>query len=238
METKKWGDLIINGLGSSNGGQFNRVTINGKGTVNNDVTCTYFDCNGAGTVNGNVLAATAKINGNGKINGTIEGQSLSIDGTAKVKNNVVVKNVKVEGSASVGGKIKSHEIKIKGRIKIGEDCEAETFTAESHFTIGGLLTADLVDVTIFSDCKAKEIGGQTILIKQKPSLFGFFKPFNQTQLETELIEGDRIEIEYTKAAMVRGNNVAIGPNCVIDVVEYSGELSMDEKSVVKEIRKS
>jgi cytoskeletal protein CcmA (bactofilin family) len=238
METKNRGDLIINGLGSSNGGQFNHVTINGKGTVNTDVECTNFDCNGSGTVNGNVVAAAAKISGNGKINGTIEGQSLSIDGTAKVKNNVHVKNLKVAGKACVGGKIKSDEIKIKGRITVGEDCEAETFKAESQFTIGGLLTADLIDITIFSDCKVKEIGGQTILIKQKPSLLGFLKPFIQTQLETELIEGDRIEIEYTKAAMVRGNNVKIGQNCIIDVVEYSGELSMDEKSVVKEIRKS
>ncbi|MDR7080175.1 cytoskeletal protein CcmA (bactofilin family) [Neobacillus niacini] len=237
METKKRGDLIINGLGSSNGGQFNEVTLNGKGTVNSDVECTNFDCNGLGTVNGNLAATTANISGNGKINGSIEGQSLSIDGTAKVKNNVIVKNLEVSGKTSVGGKIKSEDIKIKGRITVGEDCEAETFKAESHFTIGGLLNADLIDITIFSDCKAKEIGGQTILIKQKATLFGLFLPFIQTQLETELIEGDRIEIENTKADIVRGNNVTIGPNCTIGIVEYSGELSLDEKAVVKEIRK-
>jgi cytoskeletal protein CcmA (bactofilin family) len=238
METKKRGDLIINGLGSSNGGQFNTVTLNGKGTVNTDVECSHFDCNGSGTVNGNLTATTAQISGNGKINGTIEGQSLSIDGTAKVTNNVFVKKLKVAGKASIGGKVKSDDIKIKGKITVGEDCEAETFKAESQFSIGGLLSADLIDITIFSDCKAKEIGGQTILIKQKASLLGIFKPFIQTQLETDLIEGDRIEIENTKAAMVRGNNVTIGLNCMIDVVEYSGELSLDEKAVVKEIRKA
>ncbi|SDN50859.1 polymer-forming cytoskeletal protein [Bacillus sp. OK048] len=238
METKRRGDLVINGLGSSNGGQFNEVTLNGKGTVNTDVECTHFDCNGSGTVNGNVTATTAKISGNGKINGTIAGQSLSIDGTAKVQNNVLVKHVKVAGKASIGGKIKSDEIKIRGRITVGGDCEAETFKGESHFTIGGLLNADLIDITIFSDCKVKEIGGQTILIRQKSPLMGFLKPFIQTQLETELIEGDKIEIENTKASVVRGNNVTIGPSCIIGIVEYSGELSMDEKAVVKEIRKT
>lgn len=186
MDTKKRGDLIINGFGSSNGGQFNQVTVNGKGTVNSDVDCANFECNGSGTVNGNVVAQTGKISGKGTVNGDIHSQSLSIDGTAKVQNNLFVKNLKVSGRASVGGKIKSDEIKIRGKITVGDDCEAETFKAESQFTIGGLLNAERIDITIFADCKAREIGGQTILIKQKSSLLGFLKPFIQTKLETEL----------------------------------------------------
>ncbi|MDM5329311.1 polymer-forming cytoskeletal protein [Neobacillus sp. CF12] len=237
METKKRGDLLINGFGSSNGGSFNTITINGKGTVNGDVDCTDFDCNGSGTINGNVVADTAKVNGHGKIIGNFGGQSLTIDGTAGIIGNLIVEKLKVSGKANVSGKIKSDDIKIKGRLTVGEDCESETFRAESQFTIGGLLNADLIDITIFADCKAKEIGGQTILIKQKNSLLGFFKPFVRTQLETECIEGDKIEIESTKAGIVRGNQVVIGPDCEIEVVEYSGEFTMDDHSIVKDIRK-
>ena len=237
METKKRGDLLINGFGSSNGGSFNTVTINGKGTVNSDVDCMEFDCNGSGTISGNVVANTAKVNGHGKIIGNFEGQSLTIEGTTEITNNLIVKKLKVSGKANVGGKIKSDEIRIKGRLTVGEDCEAETFKAESQFTIGGLLNADLIDITIFADCKAKDIGGQTILIKQKNSLLGFFKPFVRTQLETQCIEGDKIEIESTKAGIVRGNQVVIGANCEIEVVEYSGEFTMDDHSIVKDIRK-
>lgn len=237
METKKRGDLIINGFGSSNGGQFNQVIVNGKGTVNSDIDCEKFECNGTGTVNGNVVSQSAKISGNGKVNGSIESQYLSIDGSAKVANHLFVSKLKIAGKAYVGGKIKSDELNLRGRITVEEDCEAEVIKAESQFTIGGLLNADLVDITIFANCKAKEIGGQTILIKQKASLLGLFKGFIPTQLETELIEGDKIEIEYTKAGIVRGNYVSIGPNCVIDVVEHSGELLMAENTVVREIRK-
>lgn len=237
METKKRGDLLINGFGSSNGGSFNTFTINGRGTVNGDVNCIEFDCNGSGTINGNVVADQAKFNGHGKIKGNFESQSLMIDGTAGITNNLIVKKLKVSGKANVGGKIKSDELKVKGRLTVEEDCEAETFKAESQFTIGGLLNADLIDITIFADCKAKEIGGQTILIKQKNSLLGFFKPFIRTQLETECIEGDKIEIENTKAGIVRGNQVTIGANCEIEIVEYSGEFTMDDNSIVKDIRK-
>ncbi|MBY0149003.1 polymer-forming cytoskeletal protein [Neobacillus niacini] len=237
METKKRGDLIINGFGSSNGGQFNQVIVNGKGTVNSDIDCEKFECSGTGTVNGNIVSQSAKISGNGKVNGSIESQYLSIDGSAKVANNLIVKKLNIAGKAYVGGKIKSDELKLRGKITVEEDCEAEVIKAESQFTIGGLLNADLVDITIFANCKAKEIGGQTILIKQKSSLLRLFKGFIPTQLETELIEGDKIEIENTKAGMVRGNHVSIGPNCIIDVVEHSGELLMAENTVVREIRK-
>lgn len=237
METKKRGDLLINGFGSSNGGSFNTVSINGKGSVTGDVECSELDFNGSGSVAGNVVVNHARINGHGKIKGNMESQVLRVDGTAGVIGNLIVKELKVSGKVNVGGKMKGDEIKIKGRLTVGEDCEAETFKAESQFSIGGLLNADLVDITIFADCHAKEIGGQTILIKQKNSLLGFFKPFVRTQLKTECIEGDKIEIENTKAGIVRGNDVVVGANCEIDVVEYSGEFTMDKNSIVKDIRK-
>lgn len=237
METKKRGDLLINGFGSSNGGSFNTVSINGKGSVTGDVECSELEFNGSGSIAGTVVVNHARINGHGKIKGNMESQVLTVDGTTGVTGNLIVKKLKVSGKANIGGKIKGDEIKIKGRLTVGEDCEAETFKAESQFSIGGLLNADLVDITIFADCTVKEIGGQTILIKQKNSLLGFFKPFVRTQLKTECIEGDRIEIENTKAGIVRGNHVVIGANCEIEVVEYSGEFTMDKNSIVKDIRK-
>ncbi|MCM3694367.1 polymer-forming cytoskeletal protein [Neobacillus niacini] len=237
METKNRGDLLINGFGSSNGGSFHAVTINGKGTVIGDVECSELDCNGSGSITGDVVVNQARINGHGKINGNMECQVLSVEGAAGVTGNLRVEMLKVSGKAKVGGKIKGDEIKIKGRLTVGEDCEAESFRAESQFSIGGLLNADLIDITLFADCDAKEIGGQTILIKQKNSLLGIFKSFVRTQLKTECIEGDKIEIENTKAGMVRGNQVVIGANCEIEVVEYSGEFTMDKNSIVKDIRK-
>jgi cytoskeletal protein CcmA (bactofilin family) len=239
MDTKNKGDLVINGIGSSNGGQFHRVTLNGRGTVNNDVECSIFDCNGSGVIKGNVKSERAKVNGNARFNGNIESLSLTIDGRAKIDQNLDVKDLKISGKATVGGRVKSEEIKLRGILTVGEDCEAEIFKADYRFNIGGLLNADQINVTIYGDCKAKEIGGQTIIVKQhKGSLLGtLFKPFFNTQLETELMEGDQIDIENTKAMIVRGNNVKIGANCNIGLVEYTDELLIDPKAIVGESRK-
>ncbi|WP_042454604.1 polymer-forming cytoskeletal protein [Neobacillus dielmonensis] len=237
MELKKRGDLTLNGLGSANGGQFHHVKINGTGTVNTDIDCTEFECHGSGSVNGNVTSHKVKISGNGKVKGTIETGLMTVEGTAKIGENLFAKTVEVSGKAVIGGRLKAEEIKVKGMLVVKEDCEAELFKAESHFSIGGLLNADHIEVSLFGECKVKEIGGQKIFIKQKAALLGLFKSFLPTQLEVDLIEGDEIEVENTKAAVIRGNHVTIGPKCQIGLVEYKEELTIDKKATVKEYRK-
>lgn len=238
MDTKSRGDLVINGFGASNGGQFRVVTLNGRGTVNNDLECVELDCNGSGILNGNVISEKAKVNGHARFRGSIDSKFLTIDGSARIDKNLSAEKLKVSGKATVGGRVKCEEIKIQGTFTVSEDCEAEIFKAESQFTIGGLLNADQVDIKMFGECKAKEIGGQTITVKAKGSLVGnLLKAFFKPQLETELIEGDKIELENTIAKVVRGNQVWIGPNCQIGLVEYTEEFSMDKKAIVTENRK-
>lgn len=54
-------NLIINGYGSSNGGEFHKVQLNGKGTVNGNVECDEFQCNGYGAVTGDLNSSNARI---------------------------------------------------------------------------------------------------------------------------------------------------------------------------------
>jgi cytoskeletal protein CcmA (bactofilin family) len=234
MESR--GDLVINGFGSSNGGQFHHVTINGKGTIKSDVECVDFECNGSGTVQGAVTTNTAQVNGVVKILGDVEGKQLTVDGSAKMEKSVHINKIKVSGKVNVGGSVKAEEVVVKGRLTVEEDCEAETFKAESLFKIGGLLNADEITIKLYGDCRAKEIGGDTIRVKKnKASLFDLFKP--NTQLETDLIEGNKIEIEYTHAKIVRGQQVTIGPNCHIGLIEYTDELIVDKKASIGESKK-
>jgi cytoskeletal protein CcmA (bactofilin family) len=239
METTRRGDLVINGLGSSNGGQFHLVTLNGTGSINSDIECEKLECNGSGTLKGNVIAASARVNGTFRLHRNLEGEKLRVDVTIKIGENLSVKNLKVSGKANVEGKVKAEEVTIHGILNVGGDCEAERFYGKYRFTIGGLLNAEQIDIEVYGDCKAKEIGGQTITVKQhKGSFIGMlFKPFFKTQLETDLIEGDKIILENTIAKVVRGHQVIIGANCQIGVVEYTDEFSQDKNSVVGDIQK-
>lgn len=236
VNVENHGNLLINGSGSSGGGSFKKVLINGKGTVHGDVECNDFKINGTGSVTGNMVGKEGKINGSGNIEGSIEFEDFTIEGTGGIGGNAKVNKMKISGKGKIGGSLKGEEVRIRGKATIGEDCEAEEFKCEGGFAIGGLLNADVIDISIAGECQAKEIGGR--IIKVKKGIFSFlnniFKSVYPISLTTEIIEADEIDIEYTNAKMVRGNNVNIGPNCEIEVVEYKGTFTQDPSAKVKE----
>ncbi|MEK3853829.1 polymer-forming cytoskeletal protein [Cytobacillus sp. FSL H8-0458] len=234
---KTVGNLIINGVGSVNGGAFKKVEINGKGTVNSDIECESFYCNGTGTIHGNVKTENGKISGAARIHGTVKAEFLNVNGSASISEAVLSRKLEVAGSSSIGGSVKSDEMVVNGEAKIAGDCEAEVFRAEGAFKIDGLLNAETIDIKLFGESKAKEIGGRKIKVAQhRESLFKLIKSLFPLKLETELIEGDDIELEGTSALIVRGKNVKIGKNCEIGLVEYSEEYECSPDSEVKESR--
>lgn len=239
VKIERNGDLIINGSGSTSGGTVNKVSINGRGTIHGNLDCVEFKINGAGEVQGNVKGDLGNINGNGSIDGNIEFNSFTIDGSGTIRKDAAVKEMKINGKGKIEGSVSGGEIRINGKATIGKDCEVDLFRSKGNFKIGGLLNSDLVDVTIFGECRATEIGGQTIKVRNKNfsilNLLESVLPIHKLIVDT--IEGDEIEIENTHAKMVRGNNVNIGPNCEVEVVEYTGSFNQAENSKVKESRK-
>ncbi|MDC2864289.1 polymer-forming cytoskeletal protein [Bacillus sp. BP-3] len=234
----KTDDLLINGYGTSNGGQFRNVQLNGKGTVNGDVECVDFECNGSGHVNGDIKAETVKISGSGKINGKLDAMQMSIEGSGNIQQDVDVRKIKISGKGTIGGHVSGEDMNVSGKAIIDGNCEVDTFKSEGQFIVGGLLSADDIFIDMHGECKAKEIGGQTINIKyRKSALSWLFETMFTTRMETELIEGDNIIVEYTNTKTIRGNNVTVGPNCEINLIEYTGVCTIDENANVKESRK-
>ncbi|MGA8943178.1 MAG: hypothetical protein WB502_10735, partial [Thermoactinomyces sp.] len=60
--------------------------------------------------------------------------------------------------------------------------------------------------------------------------------FADKSLSADVIEGDEIELEYTRAKVVRGKNVKIGPGCKVDLVEYQDSYDADSDAEVKEAK--
>ncbi|MGE6257908.1 polymer-forming cytoskeletal protein [Heyndrickxia sporothermodurans] len=226
-------DLTINGFGSSNGGQFDDVVINGRGSISGDIECKLFDCNGLGSVKGNVTSERVRMNGKGKINGNVIARDIMVDGHATLGGDVNYESLRISGHCSVGGAVKGEKIKINGKAVIGGDCETEEFVTEGIFNIGGLLNAEDIDIALYGECKVKEIGGQSIRVRQNPfGIMKFLKSIFPNRLVTDVIEGDHISLEGVRAKVVRGNSVAIGMNCEIELVEYYDEFSIDKSSKV------
>lgn len=253
-------DLRISGASSTSGGSYNAVSISGSGKVEGDLDCNDMHTSGFSRINGNVKAVFMSVSGSSKISGDVETETIKTSGSSELEGNLLAKEVKCSGSSEVkgdikaeyvkvsgimkaGGNIHADEIKTSGSLKVGGDCEANKFRTSGIFNIDGLLNSDEIDVSVSGNSKVKEMGGEKITIKKSDRgsdfigklLSSFIMRFGS--VETEIIEGDDIYLEYTTAKIVRGRNIVIGAGCNIDKVEFTESLDILEDAVVKEKNK-
>lgn len=239
MAQEKKRDITINGSGSASGGTYERVKIRGEGSVGGDLECALFKCQGTSRVNGAVKAEQVKIQGETSIHGALQAGDVHIYGRFHVDENVIHQRFKVSGDAHVQGCLKGEAVHLKGSVDIKGDCEAESFQCSGGFTIGGLLNADTTDIRLYWSSAAKEIGGESIVIKKGAFslLKSIFMPFSHARLSVEMIEGDEIYLEQTRAKVVRGHKVHIGPGCDIEQVEYKDDFRQAQEAKVTHRKK-
>jgi cytoskeletal protein CcmA (bactofilin family) len=244
MENQVKPDLRISGAGSSTGGSYNEVRISGAGDVNGDIDCNMLRVSGAADIKGNVKTKSAHISGASDIKGNVTCEELiEISGASDIKGDVVTKKIRISGGSDIKGSLHAEEVDITGAIDIKEDCEAERFKASGAFEIGGLLNAGTIDIRIGGKCRVSEMGGEKIDVRLSDNGIFALKRivsdlFNlKDALRAVVIEGDDIYLESTIAKVVRGNNVTIGPNCEIELIEYKNQISINSNARVKEQKK-
>jgi cytoskeletal protein CcmA (bactofilin family) len=217
------GSLSITGSSEVTGGVYDQVQIVGEGTIDGDVACRKLKCVGTLDLNGSLQTRRANIVGTCSFTDYVQADDLIIAGTVMVGGNAALRELNCSGSMDVQGSLTGDQLNLKGELYTRGDCEAERFSARGIFDIGGLLNAGQLDIKLYRDCRAGEIGGGRIRIR-KASLLNplsfFFRPAAYALLSTSTIEGDDIYLEYTKADVVRGSKVVLGPGCEIGLVEY------------------
>ncbi len=214
-------NLEIKGSGSSKGGKYNNVMVKGNGKIDGDLDRIHMEIQGHCEVNGNVKAESIKVNGRNSVKGSLKAGKIEIHGETDV-----------DGDLSVDKSI------IHGMISVHGNFNSESFNMEGAFTIRGLLNAGELELKLHGPSEAREIGGEKIMIRRNGKVkftrlrkmiipLGF-----NTGLTTDVIEGDEIYLEYTKAKIVRGNNIELGPGCDIKLIEYQNDFKQHENSEV------
>jgi cytoskeletal protein CcmA (bactofilin family) len=231
-------NLRISGAGDASGGRYNEVRISGAGDIKGDLECNYLKTSGASDIKGNVKAKIIEISGASDIKGNVECEEMRTSGASDVRGNVTVKKIKISGASDIRGNLYAEDVEISGCSEVKLDCEAENFVARGIFKIGGLLNAGNINICVGGNCRVREIGGEHIEVRLKDEgglitkLIRFVSA-QDCRLVTEIIEGDNIYLEGTIAKVVRGNNITIGTNCEIDLVEYKNELKVVDGGKVK-----
>ncbi|ADK16532.1 MULTISPECIES: polymer-forming cytoskeletal protein [Clostridium] len=228
-------DVKISGAGIIRGGKYDEVKISGTAKMNGDIECSSYKVSGSSNVSGNLKSKITKISGSTKICGNLDCEEITVSGSSHIVGSVTAKKVKISGSSRMDSNLHTEEISISGSASISGDCEAENFNARGGFNIDGLLNAGNIDIEMYGKCTVKDIGGENISVKLGEGHF-FMKMINlfsnSARLVTGTIEGDDIYLENTCAKVVRGNNVTIGANCDIEIVEYRNKVDVGKNSKI------
>jgi cytoskeletal protein CcmA (bactofilin family) len=234
------GNLSIIGSSAASGGFYDKVNIVGEGTIDGDLECNRLKCVGTLDMDGSLKSSRVVVVGTCSFSGGVQADAISISGTVTIGGDARLKELKCSGTIDTRGSLFGEQLNLRGELNVQGDCEVEVFEGRGIFNIGGLLNAGQMDIKLYRDCQAKEIGGERIKIRKASALnlFNFFfKPSPHAMLSASVIEGDDIYLENTKAQVVRGSRVIIGPGCDIELVEYKGHFEQSKGAAVKEKRK-
>ncbi|WP_433944293.1 hypothetical protein [Paenibacillus sp. SN-8-1] len=233
-------DMKINGVGKASGGRYNRVLLDGIGTINGEVQCEELQCNGQMKLNAQLTAERITINGTGKITGPVQSGDFRTDGMLDVEQEVRFNKLVLNGILKCGAGASGEQAEIYGTLKLKEDLQCETLEVRGNLQVEGLLNADTIKIEMIGKCNVREIGGEHIMVRKLNKAPGLLEMFSGkllgSRLTADVIEGDEIELEYTKARVVRGSRVRIGPGCEIDYVEYKETYEADPKSDVSKAK--
>lgn len=229
-------DLIINGFGTSNGGECHIVTINGKGTIKGNISAEQIEINGQGTFQGIINSKKLEINGSATLEQLTHTDKLSIDGHATFKDNINTKKLRIAGFASINGNVSADTISIEGKTTIKGNCDTEKFSVQGPIKITGTLNAEEITIEPKWKCEINEIGCRQLNVRyEKDPFWNVIESFINTTLTIGTIEGDDIHLENTKAKIVRGKNISIGKNCQIDLVEYTETFKRSDGAQINQL---
>jgi cytoskeletal protein CcmA (bactofilin family) len=234
------GNLLITGSSSAAGGFYNKVQIIGEATIDGDVECSRLKCVGTLDMEGSLKSGQAGVMGTCSFSKDVEADSMKISGTVTIGGDARLKELKCSGTIETKGSLYGEDLELKGELNTDGDCEFDSVKVRGIINVEGLLNAGRMDIKLYRDCKAGEIGGEHISVRRasllNPFSF-FFRPSPHALLSASIIEGDEIYLEYTNAKVVRGKRVIIGPGCDIELVEYKEYFKQSKSTIINENRK-
>lgn len=221
-----------------------RIVIRGSGVVSGDQTIDEFKCAGSGRVTGTLRAREAHVSGaceiegdcnsrefhsSGKtrIQGSARAREFHASGKVSVAGDLVAQEVAVAGKVDVGGDIRDAEdVSISGMVKVAGGVKAREFASRGMFEIGKDLEAEEVAIHLSGTSRVPRIVAREVTVRRGE---------RNGELIVETIEADEVYVESTRAKLIRGREVRVGPYSVVDAVEPA-DLEVHETATVKERR--
>ena len=234
----------ISGAGHLPGGEYESIHISGSAQIDGDAVCQGdVHVSGAASAKGDLAAKEIHVSGSLQVEGDVHAEAVRISGSAQFAGNMEVRGeMRVSGSAHICRAARMQQLRAAGSLRLDEGVECERFETHGGFAIQGLLNAEKVEIEVGGACQAGEIGGESVRAYRSATANTFLSRLlggarRASRLSVETIEASQIDLEATRAKVVRGRDVRIGADCEIDRVEYSGTCEIADAAIVRESAK-
>ncbi len=203
-------------------------TCTAAGKITGDLDAELAEIRGSCKVEGNVKTLLLKVGGAMKVNGDIKAELIRSKGALKVLGSVNADHFRIAGATKIEKAItSSHEISVMGVLKCGSDVSAGKFTLLGVADIDGTLKASEFNANLSGRSTIRNLNADKIDVRIK-------KKKRDTELISKKIIGKDIYLEATIAEYVEGDNVELGPGCLISEVKAKS-LEVHKKSKVGKI---
>lgn len=240
MEEKKLNSLIISGMGTYGGGEFDRVNISGSGKITGAIKCDALDVSGSAKLEEDITCNRAHVSGSCKVGKNMNAGEIVITGSYKQEGTITSERVEVSGMVKIKQCLNATKLYSTGMLTVEGDINGEEIKNEGMVNCSGLINCEHLEVLCIGGCKLNEVGAATISVKEQSwninKLISLFVP-KLTRLSANVMEGDDIYLESSDVKVIRGRNIKLGRECHIDTIEYSGTFEKDEASTVTNLVK-
>ena len=227
-------NLEISGSGSyvASGGVYQKVSISGSGHIQGNLRAKTIHCSGSGKFEGNVTTGELHVAGSCHFAGDLVGKDVRIAGSCQVGRKLQAEELHLNGSSTVQENIQCQTLRCSGHLTAKSDLEAEEAELLGSVQIAGLLNADTIRVR--GKVHVQEIGCSVLVVEPEEGqgwLNRLFGGHDGPSLEAATIEADQADLVNTRADVLRGQKLKIGPGCKIRRVEYSDSCDAAEGTV-------
>ncbi len=213
---KKRRSVGLDGMGSINGGEYDKVNIDGMGKQTGNIRCDEFNVNGMFKSKGRIVTNKLCVNGMLRAYGDIKAQEVEINGFMKVRGaGVYAKKVTVDGALTCTNELSGDEVVISGI------CSIAMVSGESIKILGNFEKPNLPQ--IFE------------AVEQIARLY-IGRPVDSKSSIVDEIECTTLEANCLKAKRICAHDVYLGENCQVELLEYTGQCRIHETAVVKKIK--
>ncbi|MFF2017677.1 hypothetical protein [Paenibacillus sp. NPDC058177] len=181
-----------------------------------------------------IVATSVEVLGVLTARGSITTARLKVSGECSVANACVARQVKNLGSLRTRS-LQAENISSSGYLSATQETTTGSFYAEGAVRMKRLTARNSIEIRLGNACSIDEMsaGGEiSVLLSSTPFSF-LMGPFRKMNCCS--ITGTTIRLERTTANLVCGEDVTIGPGCIIQELHYSKSLTVESKSKVKKV---